>query len=63
MKITATCNDVGEENRACDLLEKIYTSLNREDYPELSQRRNGAVLPSTAKRPEPYYTIKNNYLP
>ena len=49
MKITATCNDVGEENSAFDLLAKIYTSFNREDDTELTQRRNGAILPSTAK--------------
>ena len=62
LKIFATRNDVSEKNSGCDLLAKIYTSLNREDGADLSKRSNQAILPSPSKRPESYSRIKNIYL-
>lgn len=62
LKIFATRNDVSKKNSGCDLLAKIYTSLNREDGADLSKRSNQAILPSRSKRPESYSRIKNIYL-
>ena len=46
LKIFPTRNDFSEKNSGCDLLEKIYTSLNREDDADTRKRGNEAILPS-----------------